>query len=137
MNKNYYNDMKSDNEHPVVDGKSNILNPDEAIKAGTVFKTLYQPYKNYRITDFSNLTEKEKMMLEIYKYGLIVHDLSLYLDVYPRDEEAVSLRKKYMDLYEVAMKKYEEVYPPFSLGAAKMNKTPYPWSTSVFPWGDE
>lgn len=125
------------NARPILENNMNIFTPDEAFIAGTLFKMLYEPYKNYKFTALENKTEKEKMMIEVQKYGIVVHDLDLYLDVYPNDENALRLRKKYSQIYESMINKYEEAYSPITLSSDKVNTLPFPWSTSVFPWGDE
>lgn len=114
-----------------------LYSPNEAIMVGTIFKTLDIPYKDYRMTPFLNENEKEKLMFEIQKFGLFNHDLSLYLDVYPNDENALKVREEYLDKYETLLAEYNMKYSPISLSADKSNSLPFPWSTSVFPWGDE
>lgn len=119
----------------VLEKDMKIYDQDQAIKVGTIFKSLDVPYKNYKMPSLMPTTQKEALMLEIQEYGLVVHDLSLYLDVYPNDENAINLRKKYSKEYNDLINTYQSMYPPFSLASDEINKTPFPWSTTKFPWG--
>ena len=75
--------------------------------------------------------------MEIQKYGIVVHDIDLYLDVYPNDENAIALRKKYYKEYTDLKDTYQRMYPPFDLCSNDINKVPFSWSTNKFPWGEE
>lgn len=113
----------------------NLFSPDEAIKRGTAFVMLYEPYKNNKIANIYLKSDREKLLLEVQKYALMCHDLHLYLDVHPNDKDAVELRKKYLDLYLKAKEKYDTIYPPFDVNCEKVNKVPFAWSTTEFPFG--
>lgn len=117
--------------------QSNLFSPDDALFYGTAFKSLYEPYKNFKKANVKIANEKERLLLEVQKYAIMCHDLGLYLDVYPNDKEAVELRKNYLKLWEEAKNKYEEKYPPFVKNCKKNDVTPFPWSTTPFPWGDK
>ena len=54
------------------------------------------------------------MMLEVQMYYAGLHDLTLYLDVYPEDLEAVKLRDEYYEKYKNAKEEYEKRYNPYS-----------------------
>lgn len=114
---------------------SSLYNPDDALLYGTAFKSLYEPYKNYKKASVKFSNEKERMMFDVQKYALMCHDLALYLDVYPNDTEAITLRKEYLKKWEEAKKTYEEKYSPINVNCEKNNVNPYPWSTTNFPWG--
>lgn len=119
------------------DSSNSLYSPDDALLYGTAFKTLYEPYKNYKKASVKLSSEKERAMYEVQKYAIMCHDLALYLDVYPNDTGAIALRKQYLKLWEEAKKAYVDKYPPFDVNCEKNNVTPYPWSTTNFPWGDK
>lgn len=121
----------------VLENNMNIYEPNQAFKAGTIFKSLDQPYKNYKMPTLMPTCQKEAVMMEIQKYGIVIHDLDLYLDVYPDDENAIALRRKYYKEYKELIDGYNRMAPPFDLCADEMNKVPFPWSSSKFPWGEE
>ena len=117
--------------------ENNLFTSNEGILVGTVFKTLYKPYKGHKQAKLKNLNEQQKMLLKVQEYSLACHDLSLYLDIYPNDTNALKEREIYHKLREEAVKQYNEKYPPFTKNAKEINKIPYPWSTTPFPWGDK
>ena len=115
--------------------ETNLFSPDEAIKRGTAFVTLYEPYKNNKCAMPIFTNDTAKALCDVQKYLLMIHDLHLYLDVHPYDKEAVELRKKYLELYNKAREKYESMYPPFNVNCEKVNMVPFTWSTTEFPFG--
>ncbi len=116
---------------------TNLFDSSEAIKVGTIFKTLYKPYKGYTKVTLKGLNERQKLMLKIQEYKLACHDLSLYLDIYPNDEQAIMVREKYHKKLKETEEIYNKKYSPFSLNAMEINENPFPWSSKPFPWGDK
>lgn len=114
-----------------------LFNADDALLYGTAFKSLYEPYKNYKKANVKFQNEQERLMFDVQKYDIICHDLGLYLDVYPNDSEALNIRKEYLEKYDKAKKTYLEKYPSFNKNSSYNNKVPFPWSTTSFPWGDK
>ena len=121
----------------VLENDMNLYDPNQAFKAGTIFKALDKPYKTYKMPTLTPTSQREALMMEIQKYGLVTHDLDLYLDVYPDDENAIALRRKYYKEYKDLKDAYEKMNPPFELCSDEMNKVPFPWSTTKFPWGED
>ncbi len=114
---------------------NNLFSPDEAIQYGTAFKALAIPYKNYKTANVVATNEKERLMLDIQKYDLVCHDLGLYLDVFPNDGEIINIRDNYLKMLRESEEKYEKKYSPFNKCSDKLDKVPFSWSTSPFPWG--
>ena len=112
-----------------------MFSPDEAIQYGTAFKALAIPYKNYKTANVVATNEKERLMLDIQKYDLVCHDLGLYLDVFPNDGEIINIRDNYLKMLRESEEKYEKKYSPFNKCSDKLDKVPFSWSTSPFPWG--
>lgn len=73
-----------------------LYSVNEVLEKGTIFKELYKPYKNY----VYKLKLSEDTLLS--SYILAMHDLKLYLDIHPDDEDI----KK---LYEAYKAKVEEI----------------------------
>lgn len=121
----------------VLENDMNLYDPNQAFKAGTIFKSLDLPYKNLKMPVLVPTSQKDAFMMEIQKYGIVVHDIDLYLDVYPNDENAIALRKKYYKEYTDLKDTYQRMYPPFDLCSNDINKVPFSWSTNKFPWGEE
>ena len=127
---NYYNYMEYRN---VLDkSKMDLYDANEAFTKGTIFKTLYKPYRNYLPKEPMSMTEKGKGMLEIQMYNAASHDLGLYLDVFPNDVNVLRLRNEYLEKYNRALKAYQDKYGAIECKESK--KVPYSWSTTSWPW---
>ena len=63
--------------------------------------------------------------------------MDVFANIDTNDQNALKEREKYHKLREEAVKQYNEKYPPFTKNAKEINKIPYPWSTTPFPWGDK
>lgn len=114
-----------------------LFNDNDAILYGTCFKSLYIPYKDYKCANVKITTDKEKELFDCMKYYIFVHDLGLYLDVYPQDQEAVMLRSEYLKKYLTEKEMYDNKYPPYDKTVKQVDTTPFSWSTTPFPWGDK
>lgn len=110
----------------------NVFDANEAFTKGTIFKTLYIPYKNFLPKQPIAQNEKGKSMLEVQKYCSVCHDLALYLDVFPNDKNVISLRNEYLEKYKKALEDYQEKFN--SIDSTNANKVPYNWSTTDWPW---
>ena len=114
--------------------KMNVFDANEAFVKGTIFKTLYIPYKNYLPKQPVSSTEKGRQMLDIQKYFAAEHDLSLYLDVFPNDKNVIDLRNDYIDKYNQALEKYQNKYCTVIRNDESSKRIPYNWSTTPWPW---
>ena len=101
---------------------------------GNTFKNLYNQYKSYRPFDINPQNEKEYGLLIIQIYGFVAHDLGLFLDVYPNNDEIIKLREKYINLYNQAVMNYEQKYGPLSLDSDLLGAIPWSWDSNNFPW---
>lgn len=110
------------------------LDPYKGFLRGNLFDNLYVPYKNYKFREINPTNEREYDMLMLQMYGFDVHDLDLYLDVYPDDSEAIKIRKQYFDKYMAAKANYENKYGPISLSSNLLDNNPWLWDTKVWPW---
>lgn len=105
-----------------------------AFVKGNSFKNLYNQYKNYRPFDINPQSEKEYGLLLIQIYGFVAHDLGLFLDVNPNNENAIKLREKYINLYNQALMEYEQKYGSLSLDSDMLGAIPWSWDNNNFPW---
>lgn len=124
---NYHNEQSFDN--------ISIYSPIEGLTKGTMFQTLYQPYKNYTARSLMPKTEKSKLLIEVQAYDSAKHDMTLYLDVFPEDENALKLRKDFHKSYLEAKKLYESKFPALCPNA--ITKIPWNWATTKWPWEGE
>lgn len=114
--------------------KKNLFTPDVAFSNGTIFKCLYEPYKNFVPSKPTASNEKDRALLAVQMYGAALHDINLYLDVFPNDLEALKIRKEYYEKYKRAKEEYEEKYSPYCLLSDFSENKPFGFSTENFPW---
>lgn len=101
----------------------------EALSEGTLFPGLNLPFhlaKNGR--PLARCPKTELMAL-----GFVVHELGLYLDTHPEDEEAFALFQNYVKLLRQAKMTYVEKFGPLVQTDAAMDDT-YTWVNAPWPW---
>lgn len=152
MNYNYYDNLGNFNGISGVDNllddnylnqKNNSLNfnqgsnqlslyePLEGYARGNLFKNLYDSYKNYRPQKLSINSEQEELLVSIGEYSFAAHDLNLYLDINPNDQNALNIFNRYYEQAQDLIKQYERKYGPLTVSASK---TPFAWEASSWPW---
>ena len=122
------------NDDALSKTKMNLFTPDVAFTNGTIFKSLYEPYKNYKPMRPVVNDPKDKALLSVMMYGSCLHDMNLYLEVYPDDKEALKIRKEYYEKYKMAKDEYETKYSSYSLLSDFSDTKPFGFSTEAFPW---
>lgn len=136
LNKNGLNQMNLNNN--VKSNKDYSTDPYEAFIRGNLFSNLYTPYKNYKPAELNPTNEKDYYLLLVQIYGFAAHELTLYLDVNPNDDDAIKLRSEYVKLYNQALMQYESKYGAISLKSMTLNSSPWAWDSKKWPWeGDK
>lgn len=143
MNNNlYYTNVYDSQEYyrtncscePISYNRNNdkFYNENEGFIKGNTQKSIYNPYRNYNPSMPTVSNDKERLILEIQKYGFYLIDLGLYLDVNPTDKEALKLfnenRVKYLRLIE----EFNRTYYPLMFVDSN-NTTTYKWLEGKFP----
>ena len=98
---------------------------------GNMFPDLYNTYKISKPYDIRPLNEQAEMLTYIDAYCFAAHDLNLYLDVNPNDQEMTELFKKYTAEAGNIINQYEQKYGPLFVDAST---TPWTWNDSPWPW---
>ena len=114
--------------------KLSLYTPYEGYTRGNMFKNLYNQYKNYIPYKIKVNSEQEEAMLNLGQMSFAAHDLSLYLDNFPNDKEALELFNKYRKMTNEARENYERRYGPINVSSNDMMKTPYAWENDTWPW---
>lgn len=109
---------------------SSIVSPMEALNRGNLFDYYYWPYKY--VANIKPANEKEDLMMKIQMYAFAAHELNLYLDIYPNNEEIINLYNKYSNESNNYLKEYENKYGCITLN--DMEKSPWQWINSPWPW---
>jgi len=112
----------------------NLYEPLEGYARGNMFKNLYDPYKNYRPQKIKINSEQEELLASIGEYSFAAHEMNLYLDVNPNNQNALNLFNKYRNQANELMQKYERKYGPLTVSGDGLNKIPFAWEASSWPW---
>ncbi len=126
-NYNYYNSFDNNYVNNILYGAY------EGYLKGNMFKNLYEQYKGYTPKTISPKSEKEQDLFNLNQIGFAMHDLNLYLDVFPNNQDILNLFTKYKELYNDLLKKYEEKYGPINVCGTK-DVLPFEWEKTKFPW---
>ena len=99
-----------------------------------MFRGIYRPYKNYQPRLMTPPDEKSALMQEVNKYAFAAHDILLYLDNFPNDQEAINLYNRFMESYVRARDAYEERYGAITTSSATLGSAPFSWTVGGWPW---
>lgn len=116
------------NTYVPMQQNARLYNKEEAMTRGTLFPGLDLPFQNRVNTkDFAKTPDSEMSAL-----GFAIHELGLYLDVHPNDNEAMELFDTYVKLMDDAKKTYNATEKPLVM-ATPTNGT-YNWIKEPWPW---
>ena len=134
MNYDFYDDINVYNEIvPFNINSLDLCNPYEGYLKGNAFKNEYIPYKNYKVAKPSINSEKEEMLFNIGEYSFMMHDMNLYLDIYPNNEEALNKFIEYRNKANELINKYERKYGPLTVNSGNFDTMPFNW-VNTWPW---
>lgn len=105
----------------------------EGFVKGNIQKNIYNPYKNYNPSMPNAKNDKERLMLEIQKYGFYLIDLGLYLDLHPNDKEALATFNENRNKYYRLINEFNKNYCPLMFMDSNSTET-YKWIEGNFPW---
>lgn len=129
MNNYYeYNDLYRNMNMP------SLFSPMTGYDNGNLFSNLYSQYKNYEPIKLVASNEKESMLYELSRFSFAAHELNLYLDLHPDDQGMLNLFNDYKNKYNILALEYEKRFGPLTTGSTNMNKIPFTWESSSWPW---
>lgn len=91
-------------------GNGNLFTPNQTLEYGNIFKKEYEGYKGYQ--PYKITIKNEKCILNLIAMQDYLHDLKLYLDVYPNDNAI-------LNEYNNALKKYQKIKENVDLSSLK------------------
>lgn len=121
----YIKSEQKSNNTTLTDEESGLLK-------GNMFKNEYVPYLNYQPPKLIAKNEKQELMLKLYETDFALHDLNLYLDLHPKDQNIYETFKKYVNEYNHYKSIYENNYGQLDLESG--NKSTYEWTKYPWPW---
>ena len=120
---NFENYMRND---------TNLFNPENGYNLGNMFIDLYDPYKNYKPAKLKASNKKEELYLQLSRVSFAMHEMNLYLDVYPDDVQAIGLYNQYKEEADRLEKEYESRYGKICVGINENYN--WDWVKSPWPW---
>ena len=128
-----------------------LYDQDEALRTGTIFKSLDLPFfaadqvpaaGSSVMEALKSPEEKERSekMLEIQKISFVMDDLRLYLDTHPDDQDALAMLKDVLKMRKQTMSEFAARFYPLTIDcmAELYEKDPssvcYCWKEGAAPW---
>ena len=111
-----------------------LYDPYEGFIRGNMYKNLYDPYKINSPYEIKPMNEQAEMLTYIDALCFACIDLSLYLDVFPNNKDAINLFNKYNSQKKNFMDKYQEKFGPLTLDSDALNAYPWAWNERPWPW---
>lgn len=114
---------------PFQAGGAPQYEPEKALRRGTLFEGLDLPFMGMVNAASQTATALQRLQA----LGFAAHELGLYLDTHPDDEEALDLFRSYAAMAQQARAEYEAKFGPLQMLAAGENGT-YNWLRGPWPW---
>ena len=135
--RDYYNYMNNTYNQPVYKDSNKLFDNYNGFIRGNMFPHLYNTYKSNEPYPIKPSNEQAKILTDIDALTFSLIDMNLYLDVNPEDRniikqynENLGKLKQYIDMYQ---DKYGILLP----NSMALNKYPWQWINSPFPWENE
>lgn len=139
----YYNYLNNNYNQPLYNQqsfnmsnmqKNNLFDPYVGFISGNMFPDLYNSYKLSTPLEIEPMNEQAELLTYIDALCFATIDLGLYLDLYPEDKKMIELFNKYREQKEQYEKEYEKKFGPLLLSSDSLNKYPWAWDNSPWPW---
>jgi spore coat protein JB len=127
------------NDGSLIGGEriDSFFNPSEGFAKGNMQSNIYRPYKLTNPSLPPVYNERQRMLLEVQKYGFAMWDLNLYLNTHPTDRNVMMLFDQYRNAYKKAIQDYQSKYGALSVKDATTNGGYWSWNRSPWPWEGE
>lgn len=119
------------------DRVDNFFNPAEGFAKGNMQANIYKPYKLTNPSLPPVYNERQRMLLEVQKYGFAMWDLNLYLNTHPTDRNVMMLFDQYRNSYKRSIEDYQNKYGALSVKDTNANGGYWAWNRSPWPWEGE
>lgn len=133
---NMTNGNSQNNTNNNLNNGSNMMlyGPYEGYVKGNLFRNLYDQYKSYRPMSLAPSSEREEALLNLNQIQFAMHELNLYLDVYPNDANIMRQFVAYRNTYNDLLNQYENRYGALSVNSTSLNSVPFGWVDQTWPW---
>lgn len=139
-NRNNYNSYQMDNminemllNNINQNMNNNLEGSYDGYLKGNMYKNLYNQYKNYRPAKLIPNNEQAELLLNINQTTFALHDIRLYLDINPNDQNMIRIFNDYQRKVNNAINEYQQKYGPISMYSGSENNV-FSWEMYNFPW---
>ena len=132
-----YSSFESMYSSSISDRVDTFFNPAEGFAKGNMQANIYKPYKLTNPSLPPVYNERQRLLLEVQKFGFAMWDLNLYLNTHPTDRNAMMLFDQYRNAYKRAVEEYQSKYGALSVSDASTNGGYWSWNKCPWPWEGE
>ncbi len=111
-----------------------LYEPYQGFIRGNMFPNLYNQYKITRPYEVEPMNEQAELLTYIDALTFATHDLNLYLDNYPNDQQMIQKFNEYRMQANKAIEQYENAYGPIFVNSNANSVTPWAWDNRPWPW---
>lgn len=113
-----------------------LFAPQEAFMLGNAFRNLYDPYRSIPQFEYKPTTPRDCLLLQVDILEFYAHEMNLYLDTHPQDQNALAIFIKYSQLAQEAREKFECQFGPLTVNNSN-NPQMFTWISKPWPWQRE
>lgn len=114
---------------PMQETGSSRFDPDDALRSGTLYPGLDLPFR----AQSEAKAVQRGPLTEVQALDFVVHELGLYLDTHPDDQEAFTLFQQYTAMAKEAQARSVSKNGPLQQTDAAADSR-YTWLDSPWPW---
>lgn len=111
-----------------------LYDPYAGFIRGNMFPDLYNQYKVSKPYEIEPMNEQAQLLTNIDAISFAAHDLNLYLDTHPENQDIIELYNHYRMQSEEAIKEYEKRFGPLNVNSTSLNTCPWAWNKLPWPW---
>lgn len=120
-------------EKPCETKKQHLFEPQVALTLGNFFKDLYMSYNGFSNYTFQPQTHRQQALLDVQINAFVAHELNLYLDMHPNDQQMLRLFHEFSKKAKESTKTFENQFGPLTVKDSS-NQVPFNWTQSPWPW---
>ena len=138
--RDYYNYQNNNYNLPSYNQDKNyvkLYEPYQGLIRGNMFPELYNTYKSNVPIEIIPENEQATLLTNIDSLEFALTDLALYLDIYPDNEFILKQFNNIRVGMNELIYEYQKKYGPLCLNNDALNKYPYTWIKSPWPWESE
>ena len=111
----------------------NIYDPYQGFIRGNIFPNLYNQYKITRPYEIQPMNEQAEILTKINALEFSAHDLNLYLDNFPNDNQMINYSNELNEELKTLKTQYEKNYGPLLVNNINEKNT-WQWNKKPWPW---